>query len=239
MVPPNRLHAGCHSGILTSRQCASDTKPSIPISMSLCAAPERVQAGARSVSAPMAPLLSAPQGAAVVSAYPGPDQHRRAANRGGGSHSARALGRGLAHGPCQCIRAWYAGRADHMIYLAGAPEGKGRSHRAADLRLELRTLPAQLRRLLTYDQGPEMREHRLFTRQTKMRVYFEHPHSPRERATNENTNDLLRQFFPKGTRFTRLSQTEIKRVQAMFNNRPRKILNWPSPCLSPTVALGP
>ena len=93
----------------------------------------------------------------------------------------------------------------------------------------LRTLPAQLRRSLTYDQGPEMREHRLFTKQTKMRVYFAHPHSPWERGTNENTNGLLRQFFPKGTRFHQLSRTEIKRVQVMFNDRPRKILNWHSP----------
>ncbi|TLY29133.1 MAG: IS30 family transposase [Nitrospirae bacterium] len=94
---------------------------------------------------------------------------------------------------------------------------------------ELRTLPAQLRRSLTYDQGPEMREHRLFTRQTKMRVYFAHPQCPWERGTNENTNGLLRQFFPKGTRFHQLSRREIKRVQAMFNDRPRKILNWHSP----------
>jgi len=94
---------------------------------------------------------------------------------------------------------------------------------------ELRTLPAQLRRSLTYDQGQEMREHRLFTKQTKMRVYFAHPHSPWERGTNENTNGLLRQFFPKGTRFNRLSRKEIKQVQAMFNDRPRKIINWHSP----------
>jgi IS30 family transposase len=94
---------------------------------------------------------------------------------------------------------------------------------------ELRTLPAQLRRSLTYDQGPEMREHRLFTKQTKMRVYVAHPHSPWVRGTNENTNGLLRRFFPKGTRFTRLSRAEIKRVQAMLNDRPLKILNWHSP----------
>jgi IS30 family transposase len=94
---------------------------------------------------------------------------------------------------------------------------------------ELRTLPAQLRRSLTYDQGPEMREHRLFTTQTKMRVYFAHPQSPWERGTNENTNGLLRQFFPKGTRFHQLARREIKRVQVMLNDRPRKILNWHSP----------
>ena len=94
---------------------------------------------------------------------------------------------------------------------------------------ERRTLPAQLRRSLTYDQGPEMREHRLFTKQTKMRVYFAHPHCPWERGTNENTNGLLRQFFPKGTRFTQVSRATIKRVQVMLNDRPRKILNWHSP----------
>lgn len=94
---------------------------------------------------------------------------------------------------------------------------------------EVRTLPAQLRRSLTYDQGQEMREHRLFTKQSKMRVYFAHPQCPWERGTNENTNGLLRQFFPKGTRFNRVSRREIKRVQVMFNDRPRKILNWHSP----------
>ncbi len=94
---------------------------------------------------------------------------------------------------------------------------------------ELRTLPAQLRRSLTYDLGQEMREHRLFTKQTKMQVYFAHPYSPWERGTNENTNGLLRQFFPKGTRFKQLSRRDIKRVQAMFNDRPRKVLNWHSP----------
>ena len=94
---------------------------------------------------------------------------------------------------------------------------------------ELRTLPAQLRRSLTYDLGQEMREHRLFTKQTKMQVYFAHPYCPWERGTNENTNGLLRQFFPKGTRFKQLSRREIKRVQVMFNNRPRKVLNWQSP----------
>ena len=94
---------------------------------------------------------------------------------------------------------------------------------------ELRILPAQRRRSLTYDQGPEMRAHRLFTKQTKMRVYFVHPPSPWERGTNENTNGLLRQFFPKGTRFTPLSRREITRGQVRLNDRPRKILNGHSP----------
>jgi IS30 family transposase len=94
---------------------------------------------------------------------------------------------------------------------------------------ELRTLPAQVRRSLTYDQGQEMAEHRLFTTQTQIQVYFAHPHCPWERGTNENTNGLLRQFFPKGTDFTRLSSAQIKHVQDLFNDRPRKVLNWHSP----------
>ena len=94
---------------------------------------------------------------------------------------------------------------------------------------ELWTLPAQLRRSLAYVQGPEMREHRLFTKHTKMRVYFAHPPSPWERGTNENTNGLLRQFFPKGTRLTQWSRSEIKRVQVLLNDRRRKILSWHSP----------
>jgi IS30 family transposase len=62
-----------------------------------------------------------------------------------------------------------------------------------------------------------------------MRVYFAHPHSPWERGTNENTNGLLRQFFPKGMRFHQLARREIKRVQMLLNDRPRKSLNWHSP----------
>jgi IS30 family transposase len=95
---------------------------------------------------------------------------------------------------------------------------------------EMRTLPAQVRRSLTYDRGREMLEHRLFTRDTQVQVYFAHPHSPWERGTNENTNGLIRQFFPKGTDFSQVSRREIKHVQALLNGRPRKVLNWRFPC---------
>ena len=94
---------------------------------------------------------------------------------------------------------------------------------------ELRTLPHQLRRSLTYDQGQEMAEHRLFTRETQIQVYFAHPHSPWERGTCENTNGLLRQFFPKGTRFTTFTRRDIKQVQKLFNCRPRETLGWRTP----------
>ena len=94
---------------------------------------------------------------------------------------------------------------------------------------ELKGLPRQMRRSLTYDRGKEMAEHRLFTKETTMQVYFAHPQSPWERGTNENTNGLLRQFFPKGTDFATLSRREIKRVQRLMNGRPRHVLGWQSP----------
>jgi IS30 family transposase len=94
---------------------------------------------------------------------------------------------------------------------------------------EMRTLPQQMRRSLTYDRGKEMAEHRLFTEATGITVYFAHPQSPWERGTNENTNGLLRQFFPKRTDFSTLSRREIKHVQHLMNGRPRKVLNWRTP----------
>ena len=94
---------------------------------------------------------------------------------------------------------------------------------------EMRTLPQQMARSLTYDRGKEMTEHRLFTKETKIQVYFAHPHSPWERGTNENTNGLIRQFFPKGTDFSTVSRREITDVQDLLNGRPRKVLNWRTP----------
>jgi IS30 family transposase len=94
---------------------------------------------------------------------------------------------------------------------------------------EMRTLPAQLTKSLTYDRGKEMLEHRLFTEETAIRVFFAHPHSPWERGTCENTNGLIRQFFPKGTDFSRVSRREIKHVQTLLNGRPRRVLNWRLP----------
>lgn len=94
---------------------------------------------------------------------------------------------------------------------------------------EMSSLPKQLRLSLTYDQGMEMAEHKLFTKDTNMQVYFAHPASPWERGTNENTNGLIRQFFPKGTDFKDITRREIKKVQDMLNCRPRKTLNWETP----------
>lgn len=108
-----------------------------------------------------------------------------------------------------------------------------KSKRAEEVRKafarEIRQLPRQMRLTLTYDQGREMAEHKLFTEATQMQVYFAHPASPWERGTNENTNGLIRQFFPKGTDFNKVSEREIKQAQHLLNGRPRKVLGWQSP----------
>ena len=90
-------------------------------------------------------------------------------------------------------------------------------------------LPAQMTKTLTYDQGTEMRDHKRFSLQTNMAVYFAHPHSPWERGTCENTNGLLRQYFPKRTDFNRVSLYEIRKAEKRLNTRPRNVLNWRTP----------
>jgi IS30 family transposase len=94
---------------------------------------------------------------------------------------------------------------------------------------EFKHLPKGLKRSLTYDQGQEMAEHKLFTKSTQIQVYFAHPHSPWERGTNENTNALIRQFFPKGTDFSKVPLKNIKQAQDMLNDRPRKTLGFLTP----------
>ena len=94
---------------------------------------------------------------------------------------------------------------------------------------EVRKLPQQMKLTMTYDQGREMAKHKLFTSITGIKVYFAHPRSPWERGTNENTNGLIRQFFPKGTDFNKVSRYEIKKVQDLLNGRPRQVLNFQKP----------
>lgn len=87
----------------------------------------------------------------------------------------------------------------------------------------------EMKKSMTYDRGVEMAEHRVLTEQTGVKVYFADPSSPWQRGTNENTNGLIRQYFPKGTDFSKVSLKEIKFAQDRLNNRPRKVLNWATP----------
>jgi IS30 family transposase len=97
------------------------------------------------------------------------------------------------------------------------------------LKKTVTTLPAQLRQSLTWDRGKELSDHARFTIESGVRVFLADPHSPWQRGTKENTNGLLRQYFPKGTDLSRWSEQEIQAVARTLNNRPRKTLGWKTP----------
>ena len=94
---------------------------------------------------------------------------------------------------------------------------------------EFQSIPAQMKKTLTYDNGTEMAQHKLFTKHTKIQVYFTHPYSPWERPTNENSNGLVRDYFPAGTDFNLITKARIKEVQKQLNERPRHVLDYKTP----------
>lgn len=94
---------------------------------------------------------------------------------------------------------------------------------------KLSKLPKHLARTLTYDQGKEMSQHQQFTIDTGIQVFFADPASPWQRGTNENTNGLIRQFYPKGTDFSLVSDTELQEAEDLLNGRPRQCLGFAFP----------
>jgi len=108
-------------------------------------------------------------------------------------------------------------------------EGKDTATVVSALARHVRRLPAQLRRSLTWDRGKEMADHKRFTFATDVKVYFCDPRSPWQRGSNENTNGLLRQYFPKGRDLSIYPQTYLDKIAKRLNDRPRKTLGFESP----------
>jgi IS30 family transposase len=120
-------------------------------------------------------------------------------------------------------------RSTRFVMLLHLPDG----HNAEQVRLELANtigrLPVELRRSLTWDQGKEMADHVQFSIDTGVQVYFCDPRSPWQRGSNENTNGLLRQYFPKSTDLSRYTRKQLDAVAAELNGRPRQTLGWMKP----------
>jgi len=120
-------------------------------------------------------------------------------------------------------------RSSRYTLLLHLPGGHGAQQVRDALAATLAAMPASLVRSLTWDQGIEMARHDEFTTATSIPVYFCQPASPWQRGTNENTNGLLRQYFPKGTDLRVHGPEELTAVAAELNSRPRKTLAWLTP----------
>jgi transposase, IS30 family len=128
-------------------------------------------------------------------------------------------------------------RSTRFVLLLHLPSGHGADAVAAAMTEAMTSLPAALRRSLTWDQGREMAGHAKITLATDLQVYFCDPHSPWQRGSNENTNGLLRQYFPKGTNLAAHSREDLDAVAAQLNARPRKTLGWKTPAQALDEAL--
>jgi IS30 family transposase len=120
-------------------------------------------------------------------------------------------------------------RASRFLVLLHLPHGRTAEHVRGALTRQLAKLPAELRRTLTWDQGKEMAEHVRFTVDTDIDVYFCDPHSPWQRGSNENSNGLLRQYFPASADLSSYTKADLNAVARELNNRPRQTLNWLKP----------
>lgn len=130
-------------------------------------------------------------------------------------------------------------RSTRFVLLLHLPENHGALAVEAAMRDAITTLPAELVRSITWDQGCEMARHAEFTVATGVPVYFCDPHAPWQRGSNENTNGLLRQYMPKSTDLSKFSANDLKEIQRSLNGRPRKTLDYMMPAekLAELVAL--
>ena len=120
-------------------------------------------------------------------------------------------------------------RTTGYVLLLHLPDGRGASVVAQAMVEAMSELPGHLRRSLTWDQGREMTNHLDIAAAAAINIYFCDPHSPWQRATNENTNGLLRQYFPRGIDLTQFTRSQLREVADELNTRPRKRLSWHTP----------
>ncbi|WP_157887698.1 IS30 family transposase [Frondihabitans sp. PAMC 28766] len=120
-------------------------------------------------------------------------------------------------------------RSTNYTMLVHLPDGYTAEKMRDALTAKIKTLPAALRGTLTWDQGVEMREWKQTAIDADIKIFFCDPHSPWQRGINENTNGLLRQYFPKGSDFSIHSEQDLDRVAAELNDRPRKRLAFEKP----------
>ena len=120
-------------------------------------------------------------------------------------------------------------RSSRYVVLLHLPHGRTAEHVRVALTRQLSRLPAELRRTLTWDQGKEMAEHVRFTIDTNIDVFFCDPHSPWQRGSNENSNGLLRQYFPKNADLSIYTRAQLNAAARQLNNRPRQTLDWMKP----------
>jgi IS30 family transposase len=120
-------------------------------------------------------------------------------------------------------------RSTGYAMLVSLPDGYKPEQGAPALAAKIQTLPETLRRSLTWDQGPEMRDWKHIRVDAGVEVFFCDPHAPWQRGSNENTNGLLRQYFPKGTDFSGVTEAALDAVAKELNDRPRKRLGFHKP----------
>ncbi len=130
---------------------------------------------------------------------------------------------------CRSAIATLVERQSRYTMLVHLPDNHGAITVRDGLLATIKTLPEHLRKSLTWDQGTELAQHREITLATKMDIYFCDPHSPWQRGSNENTNGLLRQYFPKGTDLSVHSPARLLEVATELNARPRKTLGGITP----------
>ncbi|HEV8278245.1 MAG TPA: IS30 family transposase [Streptosporangiaceae bacterium] len=128
-------------------------------------------------------------------------------------------------------------RTTRYCLLLHLPAGHDPATVAAAMTATISTLPAMLRRSMTWDQGKEMIHHAAITLATGLQIYFCDPHSPWQRGSNENTNGLLRQYFPKHTSLAHYTRADLQAVALELNDRPRQTLGWRSPAQALTQLL--